>query len=221
MDRVRLDQLLVERGLAAGRGEAQSLIRDGHVADGDRPLTKPGQAIERDADLRVTRPDAAYASRGGLKLAAALDRFPLPVAGSVAMDVGASTGGFTDVLLRRGAARVYAIDVGYGQLAWTLRNDPRVVVLERTNIRHLASCPRTAGWLQSTYHSSPSIWSCRKCGGLLGERGEAVCLIKPQFEVGKGQVGKGGVVRDPAAHAAVLTVCWRYAVASGWLALVA
>src|SRR5438270_343837 len=140
-DRVRLDQLLVERSLATGRGEAQSLIQAGLVTAQGKTLTKPGQAVEHDVVLHVERPAAGYASRGGLKLAAALDRFPVTVQGEVALDVGASTGGFTDVLLRRGAARVYAVDVGYGQLAWTLRIDPRVVVLDRTNIRHLQQLP--------------------------------------------------------------------------------
>lgn len=213
---MRLDQLLIERGLASGRGEAQHLIHEGRVRLGDQVLRKPGQPIDPAAKLTVEHREVTYASRGALKLAAALSRFPIIVEGRVAMDVGASTGGFTDVLLRAGAARVYAIDVGYGQIAWTLRIDPRVVVLDRTNIRHLErlpECPALAT-IDVAFISLDLVLPAVQ--RLLAEDGQAVCLIKPQFEVGRGQVGKGGVVRDGAAHAAVIVRVLANAQASGW-----
>src|ERR687886_666743 len=141
MAKKRVDVLMLERGLAESRTRAQALIMAGRVRAGDRVLSKPGDMIDEATPLAVEQPETAYASRGGEKLAFALDRFGLDVAGLVALDVGASTGGFTDVLLRRGAKRVYAVDVGYGELAWSLREDPRVVAMERTNIRYLASLP--------------------------------------------------------------------------------
>jgi 23S rRNA (cytidine1920-2'-O)/16S rRNA (cytidine1409-2'-O)-methyltransferase len=214
--KIRLDQLLVERGLAAGRGEALSLIRAGLVRAGDQPLTKPGQHLDRAIELTVARPEVSYASRGALKLAAALDAFPVAVAGAVALDVGASTGGFTDVLLRRGAARIYAVDVGYGQIAWSLRGDPRVVVMDRTNIRYLQQLPEAPALatIDVSFISLDLVLPAVR--RLLAERGQVVCLIKPQFEVGKGQVGKGGVVRDPAAHATALRRVLENARADGW-----
>lgn len=214
--RIRLDQLLVERGLAAGRGEAQRLIGDGLVRSGDRVLDRPGQAVPPDLPLVVQPLPESYASRGGLKLAAALDRFPVLVAGAVALDTGASTGGFTDVLLRRGAARVYAIDVGYGQLAWTLRTDPRVVVMERTNIRYLRELPEqpALATIDVSFISLDLVLPAVQ--QLLAPDGQAVCLIKPQFEAGRCYVGKGGVVRDPEAHAMVLRRVLRRARDDGW-----
>lgn len=215
-ERVRLDQLLVARGLAAGRGEAQTLIRTGLVRTTGQVLTKPGQAVPPDLPLEVEKPEPGYASRGGLKLAAALDCFPVRVKDVVAMDVGASTGGFTDVLLRRGAARVYAIDVGYGQLAWTLRTDPRVVVLERTNIRYLERLPQVPALATIDVAFISLALVLPAVQRLLAPDGQVVCLIKPQFEVGKNQVGKGGVVRDPEAHAAVLRSLLAQARRQGW-----
>src|SRR5437764_11559333 len=141
MAKKRVDVVMLERGLAESRTRAQALIMAGRVRAGDRVLSKPGDMIDEVAPLAVEQPETAYASRGGEKLAFAFDRFGLDVAGLVALDVGASTGGFTDVLLRRGAKRVYAVDVGYGELAWSLREDPRVVVMERTNIRYLEALP--------------------------------------------------------------------------------
>ena len=213
---VRLDQLLIERGLAAGRGEAQHLIREGRVKLGDRVLSKPGQSLDPASDVSVEHREATYASRGALKLAAALEALPIPVEGRVAMDVGASTGGFTDVLLQAGAARVYAIDVGYGQLAWTLRTDPRVVVLDRTNIRHLERLPEspTLATIDVAFISLDLVLPAVQ--RLLTEDGQVVCLIKPQFEVGRGQVGKGGVVRDPKAHAGVIARVLAGAQSGGW-----
>ncbi len=214
---MRLDQLLVARGLAAGRGEAHSLIAGGLVSSEGRVLAKPGLAVPREIALEVERPVLAYASRGGIKLAAALDRFPMPVEGRIALDAGASTGGFTDVLLRRGAARVYAIDVGYGQLAWTLRTDPRVIVMERTNIRYLRELPEqpAVATIDVSFISLDLVLPA--VTRLLAPDGQAVCLIKPQFEAGKHAVGKGGVVRDPSAHAMVLHRVLQRAQSDGWI----
>jgi 23S rRNA (cytidine1920-2'-O)/16S rRNA (cytidine1409-2'-O)-methyltransferase len=213
---MRLDQLLVERGLAGGRGEAHRLIVDGRVRSGDRVLNRPGLAVPLDLPLAVEQPPTSYVGRGGFKLAAALDRFPVRVAGVTALDTGASTGGFTDVLLRRGAARVYAIDVGYGQLAWTLRNDPRVVVMERTNIRYLRELPEqpVLATIDVSFISLDLVLPAVR--QLLTPHGQAICLIKPQFEAGRDQVGKGGVVRDPEAHATVLRRVLRRARGDGW-----
>jgi len=199
----RLDVLLVERGLAESREKAQRLIRAGKVLVNQRVVDKPGAKMPVDAALEVKEP-LPYVSRGGLKLEAALDAFKIDVSGKVAADVGASTGGFTDCLLQRGARRVYAIDVGYGQLAWKLRHDPRVVVMERTNIRYLESLPEPVdiATIDVSFISLrlvvPSVLR------LLKPRADIVALIKPQFEAGREQVGKGGVVRDPAVHREVL-----------------
>jgi 23S rRNA (cytidine1920-2'-O)/16S rRNA (cytidine1409-2'-O)-methyltransferase len=205
MARERLDQLLVERGLAESRARAQALVLAGRVFSGERRLVKPGHAIAADAELSVRMPGPAYASRGGVKLAHALDHFGIDPAGAVALDLGASTGGFTDVLLRRGAARVYAVDVGHGQLDWRLRNDPRVVVLERTNARRLRreQVPEAVDLLVCDVSFISLELALPAALGLAGQGARLVALIKPQFEVGKGQVGKGGVVRDPALHEAV------------------
>jgi 23S rRNA (cytidine1920-2'-O)/16S rRNA (cytidine1409-2'-O)-methyltransferase len=203
---VRLDKLLVTRGLAPTRERARALIADGLVEVAGAVAVKPGTLVAAGAAVRIAAADAdattAYVSRGGLKLARALDAFALDVAGLVCLDVGASTGGFTDVLLRRGAARVYALDVGYGQLAWSLRQDSRVVVLERENVRHTDPAripePCDLGVVDVSFISLTLVLP--NLARLLGPPGgkPIVCLIKPQFEVGKGQVGKGGVVRDPA-----------------------
>jgi 23S rRNA (cytidine1920-2'-O)/16S rRNA (cytidine1409-2'-O)-methyltransferase len=212
----RLDQLLVERGLATGRGQAHQLIVNGHVRSGERVLDRPGLAVVVDLPLQVEQPEIRYVGRGGIKLAAALDRFPVNVAGVTALDTGASTGGFTDVLLRRGASRVYAVDVGYGQLAWELRNDSRVVVMERTNIRYLQELPEqpALATIDVSFISLDLVLPVVQ--RLLTPQGQAVCLVKPQFEAGKSQVGKGGVVRDPEAHAMVLRRVLRRARDDGW-----
>lgn len=199
----RLDVLLVERGLAESRERAQSLIRAGAVLVDDQPVDKPGTRVPSNAVLRL-RETLPYVSRGGLKLQAALDTFGIDVTGLVAVDVGASTGGFTDCLLQRGAARVYAVDVGYGQLAWSLRQDPRVVVMERTNVRYLEALPEPVdlATVDVSFISLelvlPAVMRLLKPGG------RVIALIKPQFEAGREQVGKGGVVRDPTVHRAVL-----------------
>jgi len=204
--RERLDKLLVDRGLTTSRERARALILAGQVVVGEHAVDKAGTRVEVDAAIRLKGDDLPFVSRGGVKLAHALDVFAIAVAGRIAIDVGASTGGFTDCLLQRGAARVYAVDVGYGQLAWKLRADPRVVCLERTNIRLLT--PAALGASPDLAVIDASFISLDKVLpptlALLSLPAEVVALIKPQFEVGKGQVGKGGVVRDPDQHAAVV-----------------
>ena len=203
MVRVRIDRLLVERGLAASRERARRLVMTGDVLVGDRPITKPGAEVPADAEVRLRTADSPYVSRGGEKLAGALDAFGLEVRDLVAFDVGASTGGFTDCLLQRGARRVIALDVAYGQLAWKLRHDPRVVVIERTNARHLtpAMLPEAPDLavVDVSFISLATVLPA--VAGVLAPRGTIVALVKPQFEVGRGRVGKGGVVRDPARRA--------------------
>ena len=203
MAKVRVDQLLFERGLAENRTRAQALkILAGSVFTGEQRLDKPGTMVADDIAIEVRSSAVPYVSRGGLKLAHGLDHFALDPKGMVAIDVGASTGGFTDVLLKRGAARVYAVDVGHGQLDWRLRNDPKVRVLEKTNARYLTAeqigepvdlivCDASFISLRLVL---PAALALAKPGAFL------IALIKPQFEVGKGEVGKGGVVRDPDLH---------------------
>jgi 23S rRNA (cytidine1920-2'-O)/16S rRNA (cytidine1409-2'-O)-methyltransferase len=194
----RLDQLLVERGELESREKARRTIMAGKVTVDGRRVDKPGTAVAEDAVVEVAGPACPYVSRGGLKLAGALDHFALAVRDLVCIDVGASTGGFTDCLLQRGARRVYALDVGYGQLDYRLRTDERVVVMERFNARHLAPADVPEACDLATFDVSfislgkvvPAVASVIRPGGRL------VTLIKPQFEVGKGRVGKGGVVRD-------------------------
>jgi 23S rRNA (cytidine1920-2'-O)/16S rRNA (cytidine1409-2'-O)-methyltransferase len=199
--KVRVDQLLVERGLADSREKARALILAGDVLIDGQKSDKPGRSVASDSQVNVTA-RLPYVSRGGIKLAAALDHFGIDAADRVCLDVGSSTGGFTDCLLQRGAARVWAIDVGHGQLDWKLRNDPRVVVREGVNARYLAAedIPENfdlavcdASFISATL-LIPSIVP------LLAKRGEMVILVKPQFEAGKGEVGKGGIVRDPEQH---------------------
>lgn len=218
MSRKRLDQLLVERGLAESRAKAQALVLAGVVFSGERRLDKPGTAVAEETAIEVRGQPHPWVSRGGLKLAHALDHFALDPTGVVAVDVGASTGGFTDVLLARGAAKVYAVDVGHGQLAWKLRNDPRVVVLERTNARRLtaAEIPEAPGMVvcDASFIGLetvlPAALSLAKPDAVL------VALIKPQFEVGPARVGKGGVVRDPALHEEVCARIAAWLPTLGW-----
>src|SRR5436309_8453351 len=201
----RADQLLVEQGLAESRAKAQALILAGLVSAAGRRIDKAGMSLAEDAELTVAGRDHPWVSRGGLKLAHALDHFALDPAGLVALDIGASTGGFTDVLLARGAARVHAVDVGRGQLAWKLRQDPRVVVHEGVNARYLTlseiaepidliTCDASFIGLATLLPASLA---------LAAQHAALVALIKPQFEAGPSDVGKGGVVRDPAVHSAV------------------
>lgn len=206
MKKVRLDKLLVDRALVPSRERARALILAGKVVVGEHAVDKAGAQVAEDAPVRLKGEDIPYVSRGGLKLEKGLDHFAVDPAGRVAIDVGASTGGFTDCLLQRGASKVFAVDVGYGQLAWSLREDPRVVNLERTNIRELTA--ERLGERPSLAVIDASFISLDKVLpptlALLAPGAEVLALIKPQFEVGKGQVGKGGVVRDAEQHAAVV-----------------
>jgi 23S rRNA (cytidine1920-2'-O)/16S rRNA (cytidine1409-2'-O)-methyltransferase len=202
----RLDKLLVDRGLAGSRERARALILAGKVVVGEQVVDKAGTRITVDRAIRVKGDDLPYVSRGGMKLAHALEMFAIAVVGRTVIDVGASTGGFTDCLLQRGAAKVYAVDVGYGQMAWKLRADPRVICLERTNIRHLSPAaldeqPDLAV-IDASFISLGKVLPATVA--LLAPAAEVVALIKPQFEVGRGQVGKGGVVRDPDQHAVAI-----------------
>ncbi len=200
--KARADVALVERGLVESRSKAQALIMAGKVFAGERKLAKAGEAVAADQALEVRGQDHPWVSRGGLKLAHALEAFKIDAAGAVCLDLGASTGGFTDVLLSAGAERVYAVDVGHGQLAWKLRNDPRVVVLERTNARNLTSAevPEPIDLLvcDASFIGLEVILPAALV--LTKPIASLVVLIKPQFEVGRENVGKGGVVRDPALH---------------------
>ncbi|HXF69370.1 MAG TPA: TlyA family RNA methyltransferase [Thermoflexus sp.] len=214
MSRVRLDLLLVERGLAESRERAQRLIRAGRVRVGDRVVDKPGALVPADAPVTVTEP-LRYVSRGGLKLAAALARFPIPVQGAVCADVGASTGGFTDCLLQHGAARVYAIDVGYGLLDLRLRQDPRVVVMERTNARYLASLPEPVHLVTMDVSFISVRLILPNAHRWLVPEGHAIVLVKPQFEAGRSEVERG-VVRDRAVHERVLRTLLEWSVDHGW-----
>ena len=203
MSKERLDLVLVTRGLAESRSAAQKLIMAGEVFVGESRADKPGTLIAEDAPIHL-RQGLPFVSRGGVKLQAALDAWSMDVAGMVCADVGASTGGFTDCLLQRGAARVFAIDVGYGQLDWRLRRDPRVVVVERTNARYLTSLPEPIDLATIDVSFISLALILPAVTGWLRPEGQIVTLVKPQFEAGREQVGKGGVVRDPAIHADVL-----------------
>jgi len=199
----RLDQLLVKRGLVESRETAQKLILAGQIMIGQVPATKAGKLVPSDADVRVLE-TLKYASRGGLKMEAALDRFAIPVVDKIVVDIGASTGGFTDCLLQQNARKVYCVDVGYGQLAWRLRHDPRVKVMERTNARYLTK--ETFAEKIDLAVIDVSFISAYKILEPLGKiTNEAVLLLKPQFEAGPKDVPKGGVIRDPAIHSKVLT----------------
>ncbi len=207
--RLRLDATLVARGLVASRERARALIIAGEVRVNGQPATKAGTAVAADAEVTVSTPDHPYVGRGGLKLAHALDTFGIEVAGRLALDIGASTGGFTDVLLQRGAARVVALDVGHGQLDWKIRSDPRVEVVERVNARTLTpdALPGSITAFDivsidvsfiSLRHILPVV------PPLLCAGADVVALVKPQFEAGRAEVGKGGIVRDAAVHARVI-----------------
>ncbi len=201
-DKRRLDALLVERGLAESRARAQALVLAGLVWSDGKRLDKPGTSLAADRPLELRGREHPWVSRGGVKLAHALDHFAIEPTGRVALDIGASTGGFTDVLLARGAQRVYAVDVGHGQLAWKLRQDPRVIVLERRNARHLtrADIPEPVDLVtcDASFISLATVLPAALA--LAAPAARLVALIKPQFEVGKSRVGKGGVVRDAALH---------------------
>jgi 23S rRNA (cytidine1920-2'-O)/16S rRNA (cytidine1409-2'-O)-methyltransferase len=201
----RADQLLVEQGLAESRAKAQALILAGLVSSAGKRIDKPGTTLPKDTELTLAGRDHPWVSRGGVKLAFALDHFAIDPAGTIALDIGASTGGFTDVLLTRGAARVHAVDVGRGQLAWKLRQDPRVVVHEGVNARYLsrAEIPEPVDLVTCDASFIGLATVLPASLALTAERAGLVALIKPQFEAGPAEVGKGGVVRDPAVHRAV------------------
>jgi 23S rRNA (cytidine1920-2'-O)/16S rRNA (cytidine1409-2'-O)-methyltransferase len=213
----RLDVALTQRGLAETRARARALILAGDVEVNGQSETRAGAPVDEGSRITV-RAGMPYASRGGLKLAHALDSFPIGVTGLICLDVGASTGGFTDVLLQRGAARVYAVDVGYGQLDWRLRSDGRVVVLERTNIRYLASLPEQPELAVVDVSFISLRLVLPVVFRLASATADCVALVKPQFEAGRGQVGKGGVVRDPAVHRQVLETVITAAEGMGWKA---
>jgi len=202
----RLDKLLVQRGLAVSRERARALILAGKVIVDDHRVDKAGAQVPVDAELRLKGVDIPYVSRGGLKLEKALTEFSIKVKDKIAIDVGASTGGFSDCLLQHGLKKVYAVDVGYGQLAWSLREDPRIVNMERCNIRHLqsdqlADVPALAV-IDASFISLAKVLP--NTLNLLTQDAEVIALIKPQFEVGRGQVGKGGVVKDQNQHKEVV-----------------
>ncbi len=218
MAKLRADQMLVDRGLVESRARAQALILAGLVFSGERKVEKAGQTLAEDAPIELRGKDHPWVSRGGIKLAHGLDHFGWDVTGATALDVGASTGGFTDVLLERGAAKVFAIDVGTNQLAWKLRRDPRVVVHERTNARYLDRsivtdpidlivCDASFISLAKVLHTALDLASP-------GAR--LLALIKPQFEAGRDEVGKSGVVRDPAVHDRVCAEVSSWLESRGW-----
>ena len=214
----RVDQLLVERGLAESRARAQALVMAGLVFAGEAKIAKPGQQLAEDTALEVRGRDHPWVSRGGIKLAHAIDHFGLDPAGAVAMDIGSSTGGFTDVLLTHGAAHVFCVDSGTNQLAWRLREDPRVTVLEQTSARILTPqlIDRACDWVvcDASFISLAKVLDVPL--GLAAPQCQLVALIKPQFEVGREEVGKGGVVRDPALHARVCDAVRAWLEQLGW-----
>ncbi len=222
MPRERLDKVLVDRGLVASRERARALVMAGSVLVRGQKETKPGTLVDPAADIALAQEDHPYVSRGALKLVKGLDAFAIDPTGMTALDIGASTGGFTDVLLRRGAAKVYAIDVGYGQLAWSIRQDPRVVVLERENVRNLdlALVPDACDLaVIDTSFISLTLVLPRVRELLRPPPGKPiVALVKPQFEVGREQVGKGGVVRDEAARRGAVEKVRAWAVENGFTA---
>ena len=206
MIKQRLDKMILERGLASSIEQARALIMAGQVVVGDHMVDKSGQQVTIGADIRLKGEHLPFVSRGGLKLRKALDTFGIDVTGLVAVDVGSSTGGFTDCLLQAGAAKVFAVDVGYGQLAWKLQQDSRVVSMERTNIRtmtpdQLDDVPELAV-IDASFISLAKVLPATVA--LLKAGGRIIALIKPQFEVGRGEIGKGGIVRDPAMHEKVI-----------------
>ena len=199
----RIDKLLLKRGFVETRSKGQAMIMAGEVLVDNVPVTKAGHLVLEDAKIDIIAP-APFVSRGGFKLHAAIEQFEIEVTGRVCADIGACTGGFTDVLLQQNASRVYAIDVGYGQLDWKLRNDSRVVVMERTNVRHLEALPEKVSLVAVDVSFISLKLVLPNASEWLDDGGEIVCLIKPQFEAGREMVGKGGIVRDPQVHRQVL-----------------
>jgi 23S rRNA (cytidine1920-2'-O)/16S rRNA (cytidine1409-2'-O)-methyltransferase len=219
--RARLDRLMVERGLAPSRERAQALILAGRVLVEGRPVAKAGTMIGAQAVVTLALPDHPFVGRGGVKLEGALARLGLDPAGTIALDVGASTGGFTDCLLRRGASRVYALDVGAGQLDWSLRRDPRVVVMEKVNARHLkpGDLPEPIAFAVVDVSFISLRLVLPPLRPLLADSARVLALVKPQFEVGRRDVGRGGIVRDPALHRGAVQSVAEGAAAAGFLLL--
>jgi 23S rRNA (cytidine1920-2'-O)/16S rRNA (cytidine1409-2'-O)-methyltransferase len=218
MAKLRADQMLVDRGLAESRAKAQALILAGLVFSGERKIDKAGQALPEDAPLEVRGREHPWVSRGGVKLAHALDTFGWDVTGTVALDVGSSTGGFTDVLLQRGATKVFAVDVGTNQLAWSLRQDPRVIVHEKTNARYLTDTivtePVDMVVCDASFISLAKVLD--RALEFARPGGRLVALVKPQFEAERGEIGKGGVVRDPAVRERVCAAAADWVRSRGW-----
>lgn len=221
MAKARIDQLLVERGMAESRARAQALILAGHVFSGERKIEKAGQALDLEAPLEVRGRDHPWVSRGGIKLAHGLCHFGWDVTGAVAIDVGSSTGGFTDVLLTHGASRVYAVDSGTNQLAWKLRQDPRVIVHERTSARILteAQIPESVDLIVCDASFIGLAKVLERPLQFAKHDARLMALIKPQFEAGRDEVGKGGVVRDPAVHLRVCQGVEDWLKGKGWTVL--
>ena len=220
-NKTRLDVLLVERGLQESRQKAQATIMSGLVFVKGQRVDKPGTAVPNDAEIEVRGNALKYVSRGGLKLEKAMASFPIDLHGTVCGDIGASTGGFTDCMLQNGARKVYAVDVGYGQLAWSLRSDERVVCMERTNARYLTheQIPEELDFASVDVSFISLKLILPPLCGLLRQGGHVACLVKPQFEAGKEKVGKKGVVRDPAVHLEVLEHFLDHAKDSGFTVL--
>jgi len=220
-NKTRLDVLLVERGLEESRQRAQADIMSGIVFVGGQKVDKAGAAVPNDAEIEIRGNTLRYVSRGGLKLEKAMASFPIDLTGAICGDIGASTGGFTDCMIQNGAAKVYAVDVGYGELAWKLRNDPRVVCLERTNARYLTRemIPDELDFASVDVSFISLRLILPAVAGVLKNGGHAACLVKPQFEAGREKVGKKGVVRDPAVHLEVLERFLLYAREAGFSAL--
>lgn len=219
MAKIRIDQLIVDRGLAESRTRAQALVMAGLVFVGTRKIEKPGQTVADNAEIEVKGRDHPWVSRGGVKLAHGLDHFGWDVTGAVAIDVGSSTGGFTDVLLSRGAVRVYAVDSGTNQLAWKLRQDPRVIVHEQTSARVLTAVhipePIDLIVCDASFIALAKVLAVPI--GFARPAARALVLVKPQFEAGRDAVGKGGVVRDPAVHARVCADVAAWFIEQGWV----
>ena len=218
-EKTRLDAALVERGLITSRERAKTTIMSGQVYVNGQKADKAGAPVRSDDQIEVRGDTLRYVSRGGLKLEKAMQEFPITVSGKCALDAGASTGGFTDCMLQNGAERVYAVDVGYGQLAWSLRNDPRVVNMERTNIRYVTheQIPELLDFAVIDVSFISLAVVLKPVRALLSDAAEAVCLIKPQFEAGRDKVGKKGVVRDPEVHLAVLEAFLQHAKDAGFV----
>ena len=217
-EKKRLDQLIFDQGLAPSRERAKTMVMEGRVYFQNQKYDKPGTLVPCDAKLEIRGNDMPYVSRGGLKLEKAMEVFPISLEKKITMDIGASTGGFTDCMLQKGASKVYSIDVGYGQLAWKLRTDPRVINLERTNVRYLTKeqVPDPIDFFSVDVSFISLRLVLPVARNFLKEKGEAVCLIKPQFEAGREKVGKKGVVREKSTHKEVIDTIVSFVLENGF-----